>query len=265
MNISTVNIHEDMWTCSDEMRSGIANFFRDKSHFKIAEIGAHKGYTTKVLSHMFSKVYAVDNNVEWTDFNRNYNKDRLNIEYVMLDLYKDSWNVLPENIEVSFIDAYHTYDACRSDIINSINRFTNLQYIIFDDYGVWSGVKKAVHEMIENNTLIFEKFIGLHNIPGPDGIVTNTNEGIICRVNKANAKTVLDKKRYSWENDSIKFLGNGIMDAFGRGTYLQVDTYTFQAIFGDRIHVLVFNDDYTEFTSTRLDDNQQLRGIICQY
>jgi hypothetical protein len=66
------NIDDDLWTCSEKMRYDIYNFFKDKSHFKIAEIGSHKGYSTKVLSKMFSKVYAVDNSEEWTNFNKNF-------------------------------------------------------------------------------------------------------------------------------------------------------------------------------------------------
>jgi hypothetical protein len=184
-HIETVNIHEDIWTCSDEMRTHIADFFKDKSHFKIAEIGAHKGYTTKILSHLFSKVYAIDNSIEWTIFSKNFNKDRDNIEYIALDIYRDSWEIIPSDIDVSFIDAVHSYKSCKSDIVNSIRRFTNLQYIIFDDYGVWPGVKKAIDEMILVKVIVFVCFIGLKNVPGPDGIVENTNEGIICRVNRS--------------------------------------------------------------------------------
>jgi hypothetical protein len=183
--MDTVSIYEDIWTCSDEMRTDIADFFKDKSHFKIAEIGAHKGYTTRVLSQLFSTVYAVDNSVEWTNFSKNFNKDRTNIEYVALDIYRDSWEIIPNDIDVSFIDAVHSYESCKSDIVNSIRRFTNLQYIIFDDYGVWPGVKKAIDEMISTKALILERFIGLTNVPGPDGVVENTNEGVICRVNTA--------------------------------------------------------------------------------
>ena len=62
-----VNIHHDIWTCSDEFREDIKEFFKDKSHYKIAEIGSHKGYTTRYLSNIFEKVYAVDNSVEWIE------------------------------------------------------------------------------------------------------------------------------------------------------------------------------------------------------
>jgi O-methyltransferase len=260
--INTINIHEDIWTCSDEMRRDIADFFKNKTQFKIVEIGSHKGYTTKVLSYMFSKVYCVDNNIEWTSFNKNYNIDRENIEYVMLDIYNDNWNILPNDMDVAFIDAGHSYEACKSDILNSINRFNNLQYIIFDDYGVWSGVKQVVDEMMNKNILIFEKFIGLTDVPGPSGIVRNTYEGIICRVNNFKVKHVLDNKKYSWQNGFITFLENGLMDAFGKGIYKELNKYTVQADFGGRNHTLIFNNDYTEFTSTRHGDNEIVKGQI---
>ncbi len=185
---NTLNIEDDIWTCSSRMRYDIYDFFKDNLHFKIAEIGSHKGYSTKILSNIFSKVYAIDNSVEWTEFNKNFTKYATNIEYVMLDIYKDSWEILPNDIEVSFIDAVHTYECCKSDIFNSITQFKKLQYIIFDDYGVWSEVKQIVDELIEHKILIFETFIGLNDVPGPNGIVKNINEGIICSINKT----------YSW-------------------------------------------------------------------
>jgi len=180
----TIHIEDDIWTCSCKMRIDILEFFISKQNYKIAEIGSHKGYSTKVLSNIFSKVYAVDNNIEWTNFNKNFNKDSTNIEYIMLDIYKDSWDILPDDIEISFIDADHSYNGCKSDIFNSIKRFKNLKYFIFDDYGVWSGVKEIIDELIENKTLNFERFIGITDVPGPNGIVQNVNEGIICSVNK---------------------------------------------------------------------------------
>ena len=255
----TIHIENDIWTCSSKMRIDIADFFVSKKKYKIAEIGSYKGYSTKILSKIFSTVYAVDNSIEWTEFNKNFNKDAKNIEYVMLDIYKDSWKILPDDIEVSFIDAGHTYECCKSDILNSIKQFTNLQYIIFDDYGVWSGVKKIIDEMIENRIFIFEKFIGLTDVPGPNGTVKNVNEGVICSINKI---IKIINKTYSWENSSIKFLDNFKMDAFGAGTYKIIDKQNIIANFGNRTHNIRFNSHYTEFTSTRKDDLQIVNGKV---
>ena len=52
------------------------------------------------------------------------------------------------------------------------------------------------------------------------------------------------------------------MNAFGKGTYIQVSTYIFQANFGGRQHRLVFNNEYTEFTSTRHGDNEIVKGTL---
>lgn len=240
-----VNIHEDIWTCSDEFREGIKYFFKDKSHYKIAEIGSHKGYTTGYLSNIFEKIYAVDNSVEWTNFNKNLNKDKNNIEYIHLDIYKDTWDIIPD-VDVVFIDAGHSYEKCKSDMYNSIKNFKNLKYIIFDDYGMWPGVKETVNESLNNNILIFEKYIGLNNVPGPNNkVVKNTSEGIICRVNK------LLNKKYIWENSNIEFLKNYKMNAFGLSNYSFIDKYLVKCDFGGAEHLLKFNENYSKFISIR--------------
>ena len=261
-----LTIEDDIWTCSSQMICDISNYFKDKSHFKIAEIGSYKGYSTKVLSKIFSKIYAIDNNFELTKFNKNFNKNATNIEYIMLDIYKDSWAILPDDIDVSFIDANHSYKCCKSDIFNSIKQFKNLKYIIFDDYGVWSGVKQIIDELIDCKILQFERFIGLNSVPGPNGIVKNINEGVICSVNKIdeniNKIDEIINKKYTWENSYIKFLDNYKMDAFGEGYYNFIDKQNIIANFGGRIHNIQFNDYYTTFTSTRKDDLQIVNGTL---
>ena len=281
---NSVNIEDDIWTCSSKMRYDIYYFFKDKPHLKIAEIGSHKGYSTKILSKIFSKVYAVDNNNEFTNFNKNFNKESTNIDYIMLDIYKDSWQTLPDDIEVSFIDADHTYNGCKSDIFNSIKQFKKLKYIIFDDYGVWSGVKQIINELIDKKILIFEKFIGINDVPGPSGIVKNTNEGIICSVNHSIInnnnnnnnndenennnnpllynQTILTNKTYTWENSSITFLHDFQMNAFGKGYYQFINKHTIIALFGNRQHTIHFNDDYTSFDSIRKDDSHHVNGSL---
>jgi hypothetical protein len=179
----SVDIYKDVWTISNKMRSDIREFFVNMTDYKIAEIGSYKGFTTRELASIFSMVYAVDNNSRFTLFNKKLNRGLKNIKYVMLDIYNHDWTGLPEDIEVVFIDACHTYECCKSDIQNSLTRFINLKYIIFDDYGVWPGVKQAVDEFIGNDKLELVKYIGLTNVPGPNRvIVNNVNEGVICKV-----------------------------------------------------------------------------------
>ena len=249
-----VNIYDDVWTCSDEFREDIKYFFKDKSHYKIAEIGSHKGYTTGYLSNIFKKVYAVDNSVEWTNFNKNLNKDKNNIEYVHLDIYKDSWDIIPD-VDVVFIDAGHSYKQCKTDMYNSIRTFKNIKYIIFDDYGVWPGVKQIVNESLINYTLIFENYIGLNNVPGLNNKVwKNTAEGIICGINQ------LLNKTYIWQNSNIEFLENGKMNAFGMGKYNFIDKYLVNCHFDGKEHLLKFNEDYSRFISVRKHDFEVVVG-----
>ena len=72
--------HQNMTTTSFKFKRDVWEFFQ---HFqdKIAvEFGTHKGQTTKVLSHLFKKVYTVnrlDNKEAKT-----LNKDIKNIEYI---------------------------------------------------------------------------------------------------------------------------------------------------------------------------------------
>ena len=196
-----MNIYDDIWTCSNDFRKDIAEFFSDKPNLSIAEIGSHKGYTTRFLSSVFAKVYAVDNNIEWTQMNKDYNKDKTNIEYVHLDIYSTPWNILPENIDIVFIDADHSYQGCRSDIMNSIKRFPHLQYILFDDYGVWKGVKEIVDICLMEQLLEFERFIGINVVPGPNGIMKYVNEGILCKVCKERSPAYM---KYILEKTDIK-------------------------------------------------------------
>jgi inorganic pyrophosphatase/exopolyphosphatase len=69
-------------------------------------------------------------------------------------------------------------------------------------------------------------------------------------------------KKYTWENSSIQFLDNFKMDAFGEGHYIIINNYTIIARFGGREHAIIFNDNYTSFTSTRKDDFQIVNGNL---
>jgi hypothetical protein len=77
-----------------------------------------KEFVYKITQTPFQGYYYILDNLYYVG--KEYNKDAANIRYVHLDIYTDSWDVLPDDVEVSFIDAMHTYENCKMDIINSI-------------------------------------------------------------------------------------------------------------------------------------------------
>ena len=61
----------------------------------------------------------------------------------------------------------------------------NLKYIIYDDYGVFPGVKKVVNEFVRKGILSIVSFVGLTSIPTISGVnIENTYEGVICKIIK---------------------------------------------------------------------------------
>lgn len=74
--------------------------------------------------------------------------------------------------------------------------------------------------------------------------------------------TILNNKKYSWQDNYIIFLENGLMNAFGRGIYIQKEPYKFYAFFKDIIYSLVFNNEYTEFVATTNDNDSIIKGKL---
>jgi hypothetical protein len=121
------------------------------------------------------------------------------------------------------------------------------------------------HVYNEENTIripYFKNFINLKNIDFQKNI--NEIKCIHYNTNKDNIifNSILQNKKYSWNNNFIKFLEYGRMDAFGEGDYKQLDDHIYLAFFGNREHILIFNNNHTEFTSIRKDDNEIIKGKI---
>ena len=78
----TKHIEDDIFTVSKKFKMDLYDFFKDKLSdvHTIAEIGSHKGYSTKTLSKIFDKVIAVDNDVALLNFNKN-NSNRMSLFY----------------------------------------------------------------------------------------------------------------------------------------------------------------------------------------
>jgi predicted oxidoreductase len=123
----------------------------------------------------------------------------------------------------------------------------------------------------------------IHNITNDSHIskdiftlgTSNNNPNTVCsnllwKIVQDNFKSIfispsmdeIRNKTYTWENSYIRFLDNFKMDAFGEGDYTIIDKQNIIARFGGRIHNIIFNHDYTEFSSTRKDDLQIVNGKL---
>mgnify|MGYP005813330565 CR=1 FL=1 len=167
-----------------KLKRDIYNFFneRDLHEASIVELGTHHGHTTRVLSFLFKEVVTYD--IEDSDppgFSKKLNKDRDNILYRYQDIYQFPWWEECGETQVVFIDTIHKYDEVCMDINNSL-KLENLEYIIFDDYGMFPEVKRAVRNAVRDEKLIPVKYIG--EKPGSDcrpGTLLQDWEGIICK------------------------------------------------------------------------------------
>jgi len=185
-------LHKDTakYTTSRKFKMDVMKEFSDDKYknMTMVEIGASQGQSTRMLSHLFKKVIAV----EWDDWNleqaRKNNTDRNNVEFVKMDLYKDDWkDHLPQDVGVVFIDAGHQYHQVKMDVENSLKLFGDDVIIIFDDYGLPSphgDIKKVVDESISSGKLTLSKFIGEkpEDLVHAAGTKFNDVEGCICYV-----------------------------------------------------------------------------------
>ena len=172
-------------TTSLKWKSDFIDYFRDDKFKKmnILEVGSSLGHSTRILSHLFKKVIALDNLPERHIKSKKLNHDRNNIDYLVMDVYNQPWNF--EEMDLVFIDCVHEYQHIKSDIDNSIKSF-NKPLLIFDDYGLFPELKKAIDEYIENGTLKLVTYLGQPegtHYPKTMNKVLKDWEGIVCQVN----------------------------------------------------------------------------------
>lgn len=155
---------------------------------------------------------------------------------------------------IDFMTATNTilYKA-NTDVLQILSDFINADILLIN----YSSLSIAAHLLAKDTQIVicpnkagatfFDRIL--------DKCIT-ANNFIISLPNRITNKT------YTWQNDTITFYENSKMNAFGIGNYIQTNRHVFQADFGCKRHILKFNNDYTEFTSTRVCDKEVVVGTI---
>lgn len=165
-------------TTSHKFKRDLFDFFNE-DEFKTkncVEWGSNLGYTTRILSYLFNNVtgfnlFGINEAVE-------FNKDRLNVKFYNQDIYRTE---IPVNhADVFLVDAEHTYHAVIDDTYRSLDfKSDGLKYFIYDDYGAYSEIKKAINDLVENDKIEIVKKIG--HKPGENFTRELLDyEGLIC-------------------------------------------------------------------------------------
>jgi hypothetical protein len=144
--------YENFGMITYQMKFDIYKYFHSKN-LSCVEIGCYNGYTTNIFSKIFKSVTALDNNEKHLEVARKINEHNENVNFVTVDLYdKNDWDTKVQSvyngiIDVALVDAAHSYECAKSDVVNAIN--LGCKYIILDDVGVYDGIKKCVSEIKE--------------------------------------------------------------------------------------------------------------------
>ncbi len=124
------------------------------------------------------------------------------------------------------------------------------------DYTDYISIREYDSEIITNNSnIINDKTLNITNFPE---LIKKYQSKIIkmdvfIKDLLFNYNPLLNKE-YKWVNHKIKFISNYQMEAFGSGNYQFINDHLAKCYFGDRIHLITFNHDYTDFISIREDD-----------
>ena len=175
---------ESKTTTSKKFKADFINYFSDDKYksMSILEVGSSLGHSTKMLSHLFREVVALDNLGERHEQSKQLNSDRRNIHYVVMDVYTQSWEQFGK-MDAVFIDCVHDYNHIKSDIENSL-KFGKGTIIAFDDYGLFPDLKQCIDEYVDIGKLKVLKKIGQLKgtyYPTTQNKVLKDYEGILCQ------------------------------------------------------------------------------------
>ena len=174
---------QDKNTTSHKFKHDLFNFFNKLDINFCIEIGTYDGWTTRILSNLCNNTTTIDHDINHLKKAMQHNDDYYNMEYMHGDVYNSDWG-LDDTIDLVFIDCVHDYRHVESDIENSIKYASTNMYLVFDDYGLVSEVKRAVDDWVESKKIQFVTHIGDSagtKYPHRNDAILHDSEGIICK------------------------------------------------------------------------------------
>lgn len=122
----------------------------------VVEVGSYSGVSSELFALFCKQLYCVD---RWTGFAVEAEKifDQLIIKYNNIIKIKstshDAAKIFPDHsIDLLYIDAEHTYEVVKDDILSWTSKIKFTGIISGHDYN-WPGVKKAVNEIFYNKAI----------------------------------------------------------------------------------------------------------------
>ena len=178
---TTHKFKRDFWEFFDEPRYKNSYFI---------EYGTSRGHTSMISSYLFKEVHTV--NFRDDQASANYLSTRSNIYRHIFDLYAGDETKWKDVLfgDIYLIDALHTYKAVSVDITSALSILPSTlekKILIFDDYGAYPDVKKAIDEAIGKGLIEVLTYIGeqkgySYGPPARDTSRTLTApEGLICQ------------------------------------------------------------------------------------
>jgi hypothetical protein len=144
---------------------------------------------------------------------------------------------------------------------NKIPLCLDQPYIVYEAVMQDMYDNQLMKKYFENNPSQIDKYKIVYHFPGDIGNYEMKSEKMLAVWKMINGSDgILTDKKYLWESKTITFLENGYVDAFGKGTYTQLDSHTFLVNFGFRNHIITFTDDYKYFASVRRGDLNVIIG-----
>lgn len=176
-------------TTSHKFKSDLFTFFTECKDKIFIEFGTSRGFSSVFVSELFKHVHTV--NIQLTEETKELLSKTDNITAHKFDLYNSAAKDYLEKLDrgdVFFVDAKHEYKAVKSDTYLAKEFANKGAYVIYDDYGAYREIKRAVKKLIDLKVIEVVKYIG--NKKGwkygeNDGSVKRTledYEGVICKI-----------------------------------------------------------------------------------